>query len=297
MMKRLLVLSIVSMLLLLAACGGSNDTVKIGTQTYTDPKIMAHIIEALIEDRTDLSVDITKDIAASPQLIAAVKQGDLDIAATLFSGEVYNNHFDGVEFTTDPALTIQQAQEGFAEHFNFTWYDSIGFENAYAIAVSAEIAEKYDPKTISDLEEIADELRFGTDSSWLERPNDGYRAFKEHYGYEFGSEQGMQVRLMYEAIENDNLDAITAYTVDPQILQLDMRVLEDDKHFFPPYDASVVASNDILEEHPELNEILQLLVGKIDTATMTQLISKVDIEGQNEKQVAIDFLKEIGLLN
>lgn len=294
-MKKLLWVSIIA-LLVLTACGNDNE-IKIGTQTYTDPKIMAHMIEALIEDRTDLEVSITKDIAASPQIIAAMEQGDLDVAATLFSGEVYNNHFDDIEFTTDRAETIKKAQEGFSNKFNFTWYDSIGFENAYAIAVSKEIVDKYDPHTVSDLEAIADELRFGTDGSWLERPNDGYRAFKKHYGFGFGDEKGMEVRLMYEAVENDEIDTITAYTVDPQIVELGMRVLEDDKSFFPPYDASVVVTNDVLEKHPELREVFELLIGQIDTATMTQLIHKVDIQGQNEQQVAVDYLKEVGLLD
>ncbi|WP_078427188.1 glycine betaine ABC transporter substrate-binding protein [Alkalihalobacterium alkalinitrilicum] len=295
-MKKLLMTGVASLLLVLSACGGNDEgTIKVGTQSYTDPKIMAHVIEALVEDRTDFEVDITKDIAASPQIISAMTQGELDVAATLFSGEVYNNHFD-VEFNYDPQVTMQMAQEGFDEHFDFKWYDSIGFENAYAMAVSKDIVDKYNPTTISDLAPYADELRFGTDTSWLERPNDGYRAFQDHYDFSFGDERGMEVRLMYEAIENDRLDIITAHTVDPQILELEMRVLEDDRTFFPPYDASLVVNNSLVEENPELNEVFDLIVGLIDTQTMTELIAKVDIEGQREETVAVEFLKEAGLL-
>ncbi|KGX90779.1 glycine betaine ABC transporter substrate-binding protein [Pontibacillus marinus] len=294
-MKKLLFGSLVGMMLLMSACGNSKQ-IEIGTQTYTDPKIMAHIIETLIEDRTDLEVNITKDIAASPQIISSMEKGDLDIAATLFSGEVYNNHFDDLEFTTDPEETMKKAQEGFKEKYNFKWYDSIGFENAYAIAVSQDIVEQYDPQTISDLKPISDKLRFGTDTSWLERPNDGYRAFKKKYDMSFKEARGMEVRLMYEAIENDELDVITAYTVDPQIRDLNMKILEDNKNFFPPYDASVVATQKVLEEHPKVDKVLQELIGSIDTETMSGLIKKVDIEGKEAKKVAENYLKEQGYL-
>jgi osmoprotectant transport system substrate-binding protein len=299
-MKKLLVGTITAATLLFtSACGnGGAKEIEIGTQTYTDPKIMAHMVEALIEDRTDFEVNITKDISASPQIISAMEQEELDIA-TLYSGEVYNNHFDEdkVEFTTDPEKTLSQAQELFAEKYDLKWYDSIGFQNKYTITIDGDFAEKNNITKISDLEPYADQLRIGSDSSWLERPNDGYRAFQEHYGFEFGDARGMQIELMYEGVEADELDVITAYSVDPQIIELGLKVLEDDKNFFPPYSASLVARNGLLEENPKIAEILDLLTGKIDGETMTQLIYEVDINDRKAKEVAVEFLKEIGLLD
>jgi osmoprotectant transport system substrate-binding protein len=106
----------------------------------------------------------------------------------------------------------------------------------------------------------------------------------------------MQIELMYEGVENDELDVITAYSVDPQIIDLGLKVLEDDKSFFPPYTASLVARNGLLEENPEVAKTIELLTGKIDEATMTQLIYEVDINKRDEQEVAVEFLKEIGLL-
>jgi osmoprotectant transport system substrate-binding protein len=298
-MKKLLMVSMTAvMMLFTAACGNSDSKeINIGTQTYADPKLVAHMVEALVEQNTDFEVNITKDISASPQIITAMEQGELDIA-TLYSGEVYNNHFDDekVEFTTDPEKTLNQAQKLFAEKFNLKWHDSLGFQNKYTITIDRDFAKKNNIETISDLEPYSDQLRFGTDGSWLERPNDGYRAFQDHYGFEFKDARGLQIELMYEGVENDELDVITAYSVDPQIIELGLKVLEDDKSFFPPYTASLVATNEVLNENPEVAEVINSLTGKIDEETMTQLIYEVDINEREEKEVAVEFLKEIGLL-
>jgi len=254
-------------------------------------------VEALVEDQTDIDVKIIKDISASPQIISAMDQGEIQLA-TLYSGEVYNNHFDKdqVEFTTDPDKTLEQAQKLFKEKFDFTWFDSLGFQNKYTIAIKGDFAEKNNIKTMSDLAPFASELRFGTDSTWLERPNDGYRSFAKHYGYEFKDPKGMEVQLMYTGVENNELDAITAYSVDPQIIELNLKMLEDDKAFFPPYSASLVARNDMLEKYPKVKEIIESLNGTIDEETMTKLIYEVDINKRDEKEVALEYLKEKGLL-
>lgn len=298
-MKKVLMISMAAvMLLFMAACGNSGSKeIEIGTQTYTDPKLMAHMVEAMVEERTDLKVNITKDISASPQIISAMDQGEIDIA-TLYSGEVYNNHFDdeNIEYSTDPEKTLEQAQKLFKEKFNLKWYDSIGFENKYTITIDGDLAKKHDIEKISDLEPYADQLRFGSDGSWLERPNDGYRAFQETYGFEFKNARGLQIELMYEGVKNDELDVITAYSVDPQIIELGLKVLKDDKNFFPPYTASLVAKNETLKEKPEVAEVLSTLTGKIDDKTMTQLIYEVDINKRDVKEVAVEFLKEEGLL-
>ncbi|PKR77647.1 glycine/betaine ABC transporter substrate-binding protein [Halalkalibacillus sediminis] len=304
MRKFLLISTLVVLAVFATACGGDDNTnneggmeLEIGAQTYTDPKILAQMVKAVVEEETDHTVNITEDIQASPQIIQALDQGEFDIA-TLYSGEVYNNHFDEdkVEFTTDPDETIAQAQELFGEKFGIKWYDTLGFQNKYGIAVKDSFAEENGIETISDLEEHADELVIGTDTSWVERENDGYRAFQEAYGYEFKDVKGMEVSLMYEGVENGELDVITAYTVDPQILELDMRILEDDGDFFPPYSASLVSREDLVSENEEINEVLESFVGTIDEETMTGLIYEVDIEGKSPEEVAIGYLEENGFL-
>jgi len=288
-------------LLLLAGC--SDDTsadggkiFEIGTQDYTDPKIVAQIVKELVEDRTNHEMNVTEDIQASPQIINALDQGEFDLA-TLYSGEVYNNHFDDVTFTTDPDETLDQAKKFFGDEFDLKWYDSLGFNNQYSVAVPKEFAEENDIQTMTDLGAYADQMTLGTDSAWKERENDGYRAYQEAYGYSFSDVRAIEISLMYSGISNGELDAITAYTVDPQVAEENLHVLEDDKAFFPPYDASLVGRNDMIEEYPEIAEILDKLVDSISTEEMTEMIREVELDGKDSNEVAKDFLIEKGMLD
>jgi len=301
MKKKLLLALLTSAMLLLAACGGEQsadggEVFEFGAQSYTDPKIAAQMVKILVEENTDHEVNITEDIQASPQILASIDREEFDFAM-LYSGEVYNNHFDDVEYSTNSEKTIENAQNLFGEEYDITWFDSIGFKNEYAIAIQGQLQDNEGIETISDLELLAGDLRLGTDTSWVERDNDGYRGFQDAYGFEFGDVRAMEVSLMYEGIKNDELDVVTAYTVDPQIAEYDLRILEDDAEFFPPYDASLVARNEVLDNYPEVKEIFDNLVGTVSTEQMSQLILEVDLNGRPTEEVAREFLENEGLLN
>ncbi|UOQ49063.1 glycine/betaine ABC transporter substrate-binding protein [Gracilibacillus caseinilyticus] len=302
-MRKVFVASILTALLLVITACGNNTSAdggqvfEYGAQKNTDPKIMGQIVKLLVEDQTDHEVNITEDIPASPQIMSAIDKEDFDIA-TLYSGEVYNNHFDEdqVEYTTDPAKTLEQAQNLFGEKYDMKWYDSIGFSNQYSIAIKQAFAEENGITTMSDLGEVAGQVTLATDNSWIERENDGYEGYQKAYGYEFADARGMDVALMYKAIENGDVEAVTAYTVDPQILEYDLKLLEDDQNFFPPYDASLVARNAVIDEYPEVAEVLDSIVGLISTEEMTEMIRLVDMEEQSTEKVAKGFLQEKGML-
>lgn len=301
MKKKLLLALLTSAMLLLAACGGEQsadggEVFEFGAQSYTDPKIAAQMVKILVEENTDHEVNITEDIQASPQILASIDREEFDFAM-LYSGEVYNNHFEDVEYSTNSEQTIENAQNLFGEEYDITWFDSIGFKNEYAIAIQGQLQDNEGIETISDLEPLAGDLRLGTDTSWVERDNDGYRGFQDAYGFEFGDVRAMEVSLMYEGIKNDELDVVTAYTVDPQIAEYDLRILEDDAEFFPPYDASLVARNEVLDNYPEVKEIFDNLVGTVSTEQMSQLILEVDLNGRPTEEVAREFLENEGLLN
>lgn len=301
MKKKLLAVLLAMTVLFIAACGGDEsadggEVFEFGAQSYTDPKIAAQMVKILVEENTDHEVNITEDIQASPQILASIEREEFDFAM-LYSGEVYNNHFDDVDYSTNSEQTIQNAQDLFGPEYDMTWFDTIGFKNEYAIAIRGDFAEENDITTISDLEAHADDLTLGTDTTWVERDNDGYRGFQERYGFEFGDVRGMEVSLMYTGIANSELDVVTAYTVDPQIAEYDLRILEDDQEFFPPYDASLVARNEVLENYPEVEEIFLELVGTVSTEEMSELIRQVDLEERSTEEVAREFLEAEGLLN
>ncbi|MDK7294066.1 glycine betaine ABC transporter substrate-binding protein, partial [Streptococcus pasteurianus] len=105
---------------------------------------------------------------------------------------------------------------------------------------------------VSDLEEYADTFKVGVDNSWLEREGDGYDGFVQTYGFDFDNLYPMAIGLVYTAIANEEIDVALGYSTDGRIISEDLKVLEDDRHLFPPYDASPVATNEIRARYPDL---------------------------------------------
>lgn len=159
-------IALLALTILLSSCGLDNRLV-IGAQTYSEAKILAEMYKALIEDRTDLKAKVLPDLAASGIIINSMKKNELQIA-TLYTGEIFNNHFPVVE-TKQRDEVLKQAQEGFDQYFDFTWFDPLGFENTYAFTVRGDLAEERGYEKISDVQKDAGSLRLGVDTTWLER--------------------------------------------------------------------------------------------------------------------------------
>ncbi|AQT84530.1 choline-binding protein [Paenibacillus larvae subsp. larvae] len=292
--KRTSLLVIVSALVMTITGCGKSDRIIIGTQTSSEPKILASMYKLLIEDRTDLKVDVLPDLASSPVVISAMKKGEIQMA-TLYTGEIFNNYFP-VKETKDRGEVLKQAQEGFKEHFNFKWFDPLGFENTYAFTVRSELAKENNLKTISDVKNMASKMTLGVDTTWLERENDGYPAFTKYYDIQFGQTLPMEIALVYNAVASKKVDIVLAYSTDARLKEYNLQTLVDDKQFFPPYDASPVIKQEVLDAHPEIAEVIDELIGKIDAETMINLNYEVDVNKRNEKKVAEEYLKKIGLL-
>lgn len=286
-------LCLLGVALALSSCG-KNEKIVIGAQTFTETKILAEMYRALIEERTGANAEIIPDLASSPLVVSAMKRGDLDVA-TLYSGEIFNNHFP-IKDTRDREAVLQQAKEGFDQYFGFKWFDPLGFENTYAFSVRKEVADKRGYTKISDVKPDADSMRLGVDTTWLERPSDGYPAFTKHYGFTFGSTFPMELALVYSAVANKQVDIVLAYSTDSRLKAYNLTTLEDDKRFFPPFDASTVMRKDLIEKYPEAEAALSELIGTLDVDTMINLNYQVDIEKKSEREVALAYLRKVGLL-
>lgn len=274
----------------LPGLGGSDkNSVVIGTLDTSESQIMGNIVKYQIEHYTDLKVTLVNNLGSSVVQHQAMTSGDVDITATRYTGTDLSGVL-GLEPVSDPEKALEIVQREFQDKFEQTWFDSYGFATSYAFSVKSEFAKEKNLQTVSDLEEIAPDLKFGVDNSWLKRKGDGYPGFVEKYGFEFGETFPMQLGLVYQAVANNKMDVVLAYTTDGRIQAFDLKVLEDDKEFFPAYDASLVARNEILEKHPELKEILQKLSGKIDTEKMQELNYEADGKLKEPTIIAKDYL-------
>lgn len=270
--------------------GPADETVKIGAMNTTESMIIAQIIKELIEEKTDLQVEMINNIGSSIVMHQAMMNGDVDIAATRYTGTDIAGVLD-LEPIMQPEEALETVQREFTERFDQTWFDSFGFANSYAFTVTKERAEQDGLETISDLEEYSSEIRVGVDNSWINREGDGYQGFADTY-FEFANITPMQIGLVYDAVASDRMDAVLAYTTDGRVAAYDLKILEDDQQFFPPYDTSMVVENELLQEHPELESILSDLIGQIDTELMQELNYESDGLMKEPVIVAREFLEQ-----
>ncbi|MCR6598730.1 osmoprotectant ABC transporter substrate-binding lipoprotein OpuCC [Bacillus halotolerans] len=271
--------------------GASQDTIKVGAQSITESEILANMIAQLIEHDTDLNTALVKNLGSNYVQHQAMLGGDIDISATRYSGTDLTSTL-GMEAEKDPEKALNIVQKEFDKRFKYKWFDSYGFDNTYAFTVTKKFAEKEHVNTVSDLKKNSSEYKLGVDNAWLKRKGDGYKGFVSTYGFEFGTTYPMQIGLVYDAVKNEKMDAVLAYSTDGRIKAYDLKILEDDKQFFPPYDCSPVIPEKVLKEHPELEGIINKLIGKIDTETMQELNYEVDGKLKEPSVVAKEFLEK-----
>lgn len=294
-MKKLTLL-LLALTLVLSACGGGKDenTIVIGGKKFTEQIILVNLMSQLLEEKTDLDVVEKADLGPTDVLQQAMKDGDIDIYAE-YTGTAYMIVLKEELDTTDPDLIYDRVKKGYEEKYDITWLDPFQFNNTYAIAMREEQAEELGIEKVSDMPAHSSDLILGSDFDFLER-EDGITNFNEVYGLEWKENKGMDPGLMYSAVKDGNLDAITAYATDGRIPRFDLRIIEDDKGFFPPYFAAPIMPKELLEKHPEIADVLNELAPHLTMEKMAELNSKVDIDGERSSTVAKDFLIEAGLI-
>ena len=268
-------------------------SIRVGAQTVNESIVLAWMARLLLEEYTGLDVETNTEFAASSVLHQAMAQGELDIYPSWTGTQLMGIlRYEGPKLSGEE--TFKMVKEGFEKNFNMTWTKPLGFNNTYVMAVRRDTAEKYGLQKASDLKDVAGEMKLGTDENFDTRP-DAYPGWSETYGIEFKEVIPMQYSMMYRAIANKEVDVIAAYSTDSRIARLDLVMLEDDKEFFPDYSAAYVIDMDTLEKYPAILEILEKLSGKIDEATMSALNGRYD-DGDEPEDIAVDFLRETGLL-
>lgn len=271
----------------------SDDDVRITSLGTSESQIISHMLRILIEHDTNNKIQPTliNNLGSSVIQHNAITSDQANMSGTRYTGTDLTGAL-GEGPIKDPNKAMKATQKGFKDKYHQTFFNSYGFANTYALMVTKETAKKYHLETVSDLKKHANKLRVGMDSSWESRKGDGYSGFKKEYGIDFKTVRPMQIGLVYDALHSGNLDVAVGYSTDGRIAAYDLKVLKDDKHFFPPYDASPLATDQLLKEKPELKPIIKKLEGKISTEQMQELNYQADGKGKEPATVAEDFLKK-----
>ena len=282
-------------LVLLSGCESKKDTIHIATKPMSEQFILGEMLALLIEENSDLHVKITKGVGGGTSNIhPAMVKGDFDLYPEYTgTGWLVILKKDSL---LPPGQLFSELQKEYSREYGLKWVAPYGFNNAYSLAVSNEMAKKYNLKTFSDLALYPDLFTFGAEYDFYEI-NDGYADLCAYYNLKFKKNLDMDIGLKYEAMKSGKIDVINIFTTDGQLSHANLTVLKDDKHFFPSYYCATIVREETLKEHPELERILEKMNGILTDQEMADMNYKVDVEHRTEREVAVEFLKKKGLLN
>ncbi|HEM6085707.1 TPA: ABC transporter permease/substrate-binding protein [Streptococcus suis] len=260
-----------------------------------EPEILINMYKLLIEDRTDIKVEIKPNFGKTSFLYEALKSGSIDIypeyTGTITSTLLKNSPMD---LSTNPEEVYTYAKEAILEQDGLMYLAPMAFQNTYALAVTEDYAQDHGIEKISDLAKVQQTAVAGFSLEFNDR-EDGNIGLKNLYNLQLNVKT-MEPALRYEAIKSGNVQIIEAYSTDSKVVTYKLKILEDDKELFPPYQAAPLLSKETLEKYPELEQVLGVLAGKISTEEMTRMNYAVDVEGKSAEQVAREYLEQEGLL-
>ena len=287
----------------LTGCGGSDGpTIELYDGINSEMQLIHKMVELVVEDKTDIEVNINDQMSAVNMFREMTREDP--------SCDIMNS-YDGTVLTTFLKLDPSDVPEGSTlydyakqlvnEQYGVDMLDMLGINNTYCIAVPETIAEQYNLETISDLVPVAGELTFGAEHEFFtEEGTMKFTPFTEFYGLTFANTVPVDINLKYAAVENGNFDVTVVYTTDGLNRKAGLKVLEDDRNFFPEYNGALLVREGLYDEMaetaPELRDILNSLSGKFTNEVMTDLTYAVDVEGRSIEEVAREFLTEQGLL-
>jgi glycine betaine/choline ABC-type transport system substrate-binding protein len=287
----------VTLFLLLVALwflfGCSNqDRIVVGSKNFSEQVILGELLAQQIERRTDLQVDRKLNLGGTFICHQALEYGDIDLYVE-YTGTALTAILkrDPVQ---DPAEAYRIVKNEYHNLNKLEWLDPLGFNNTFAMIIRGADARQLNAKTISDVAKYTPQWRAGFGYEFMER-KDGFEGLSYTYGLKFKEPPRiMDLTLTYTAVASKQVDFIAGNSTDGLIDKLDLFVLEDDKKYFPPYEAAVVIRSDSMEQHPELRAVLQELSGKISEQKMRKMNYQVDVEKRAVKTVVQEFLKGIG---
>ncbi|MBO1053415.1 MAG: ABC transporter permease subunit [Dolichospermum sp. DET73] len=260
----------------------------IGSKNFTEQVILGELLAQHIENHTKLKVDRRFNLGGTFIAHEAVKAGKI-------AGYV---EYTGTSFTTvlkekpisNPQIVYEKVKEYYDQKLKLAVMKPLGFENTFAMIIREEDAKKWQIKSLSEAGKYSPQMKAGFGYEFLER-EDGYPGLSKTYNLKFANIKQMELGLMYQALKEKQVDFIAANSTDGLIPVLNLVILEDDKKYFPPYQAIPIFNQEILQKYPELTDTINQLGGKISTTEIQKMNYQVDNQSQPVEKVVSEWLK------
>jgi osmoprotectant transport system substrate-binding protein/osmoprotectant transport system permease protein len=264
--------------------------VAVGSKDFTESVLLAEIVAQILEAH---GVTVERQFELGGNLPHdALVAGRIDLYPE-YTGTAYTAILRHPPIT-DPRAVYEQVKREYAEKYNVEVSAPLGFENTFAILVRGADARRLNLKTISEAAPHAREWRAGFGQDFMSRA-DGYPGFSKSYGLKFAEQpREMDLSLTYIALASNRVDLIAGNSTEGRIAAMDLVQLEDDRHYFPPYEAVYLVRKDSLNRLPLLGEVLSKLANAITTEEMRQLNYEVDANKRGPVEVVREWIKRKG---
>jgi osmoprotectant transport system substrate-binding protein len=287
-------LACISMLLSAAGCGKrGEETIVVGSKNFTEQIVLAELFAQQIEAHSALRVQRRVNLGGTMICQQALVAGKIDLYPE-YTGTALTAVLNDPP-QNDPPAVFRRVREEYRTRFGVEVLPPLGFNNTFALVVRGDDAEKLHLHNLSDIAPYAPKWRAGFGYEFMERP-DGYRGWAAAYGLRFAGEPKiLDLGLLYRALADRQVDIVAGNSTDGVIAALGMVVLQDDRHYFPPYQAVPLVRRATLDRHPEAGAALGELAGKISEEEMRRMNYAVDGEHRDPAEVVREFRKAKGL--
>ena len=282
--------------LLLCSCAPSHSKrIVVGSKNFTESLMLGELLAQQIEAHTNVKVERRFYLAGTYICQQAILSGRIDLYPE-YTGTALTAILKQ-KVGSDRAEVYQRVKSEYETRLGLTLGPPLGFNNTFAMEIRGADARRLSLKTLSQAAAFAPQWRAGFGYEFMERP-DGYTGLAAAYGLRFAAPPRiMDLGLLASALKDHQIDIAAGNATDGLIPVLDLFVLEDDRHYFPPYEAVAVIRQQALREHPEIAQAISELSGRISDQEMRQLNYALDGQHRDAKDVAHELLRSKGLVH
>ena len=265
----------------------STDTLTVASKDFTEQNILCELSSIYLANNTNIKINKQCNLGGAQVVFQALERDDIDFYID-YLGTDYTDILK-YEPISNVDKVYQTVKDEFASKYKIAVLSPMSFNNTYSLAVTKDLASKYNLKTISDLAKVSKDLTVSPTLEFVNR-NDGLPGLLKAYNLEFKNTIAMDGSPRYTALLNNNSQVIDAFTTDGLLRKFNLTVLEDDKNFFPPYYAVPLLKQKTLEKYPEVETLMSKLGPYLTDEVMQEMNYQVDEVGKNPEEVAKEFL-------